>query len=77
MAPIMLNIATTHTRSRIMMDYENYDPSFPDQHVVNQYFPLWANLTVFASKPAFIKAEDAFAANPALSSTLSYAQLNA
>ncbi|GFZ10328.1 hypothetical protein Acr_21g0009270 [Actinidia rufa] len=40
------------------MSYENYDPCFPDQPVVDQYLPIWASLPSFRSKPAFIWAED-------------------
>ncbi|XP_034931891.1 uncharacterized protein [Populus alba] len=57
------------------MNYENYDPSFPDQPVVDLYLPLWANLPSFRSKPAFIWAEDG--SNGATkNSTITYAQLN-
>ncbi|KAK1302635.1 hypothetical protein QJS10_CPB12g00008 [Acorus calamus] len=37
---------------------ENYDPSFPDQPVVDMYLPIWANQPSFQSKPAFIWADD-------------------
>ncbi|XP_071728229.1 uncharacterized protein [Rutidosis leptorrhynchoides] len=40
------------------MSFENYDPYFPDQPVVDQYLPVWASLPSFRSKPAFIWAED-------------------
>ncbi|WKA03366.1 hypothetical protein VitviT2T_021479 [Vitis vinifera] len=50
------------------MNYENYDPYFPDQPVVDLYLPVWANLPAFRSKAAFIWAEDG--------ATLTYAQLN-
>ncbi|KAK6792931.1 hypothetical protein RDI58_012012 [Solanum bulbocastanum] len=40
------------------MNYENYDPFFPDQPVVDLYLPIWAKLSSFKSKPAFIWAED-------------------
>ncbi|XP_004501127.1 uncharacterized protein [Cicer arietinum] len=54
--------------------YENYDPSFPDQHVVDQYLPIWARLPAFKTKPAFIWAEDL---NNTISTTLlTYEQLN-
>lgn len=57
------------------MNYENYDPSFPDQPVVDLYLPVWANLPSFRSKPAFIWAEDG--SNGATkNSTITYAQLN-
>ncbi|KAI4316822.1 hypothetical protein L6164_024762 [Bauhinia variegata] len=54
------------------MQYENYDPSFPDQPVVDLYLPVWATLPSFQSKPAFIWAEDGLSP-----SFLTYAQLNA
>ncbi|XP_052202917.1 uncharacterized protein LOC127808424 [Diospyros lotus] len=41
-----------------MMSFENYDPYFPDQPVVDQYLPIWANLPAFKNKPAFIWDED-------------------
>ncbi|CAL5205353.1 unnamed protein product [Lathyrus oleraceus] len=55
-------------------EYENYDPSFPDQPVVDQYLPLWARLPSFMSKPAFIWAEDY--ANTISTTHLTYEQLN-
>ncbi|CAI9263367.1 unnamed protein product [Lactuca saligna] len=56
------------------MSYENYDPCFPDQPVVDQYLPVWANLPSFRSKPAFIWAEDGL---PGLQcSSLTYEALN-
>ncbi|KAJ6681163.1 10A19I.5 [Salix koriyanagi] len=57
------------------MIYENYDPSFPDQPVVDLYLPVRANLPSFRSKPAFIWAEDG-SNGAAKSSTIIYAQLN-
>ncbi|KAJ6412142.1 hypothetical protein OIU84_005244 [Salix udensis] len=57
------------------MNYENYDPSFPDQPVVDLYLPVWANLPPFRSKPAFIWVEDG-SNGAAKSSTIIYAQLN-
>ncbi|XP_022766503.1 uncharacterized protein LOC111311392 [Durio zibethinus] len=57
------------------MNYENYDPSFPDQPVVDQYLPLWSRLPAFRSKPAFIWPEDG-STNLSKGSTLTYAQLN-
>ncbi|KAG5246372.1 long-chain-fatty-acid--AMP ligase [Salix suchowensis] len=57
------------------MIYENYDPSFPDQPVVDLYLPVWANLPSFRSKPGFIWAEDG-SNGAAKSSTIIYAQLN-
>ncbi|KAF7829663.1 Long-chain-fatty-acid--AMP ligase FadD26 [Senna tora] len=58
------------------MQYENYDPSFPDQPVVDQYLPVWANLPAFQSKPAFIWSE-AQSSSSSSTLTLTYAQLNA
>lgn len=52
------------------MAYENYDPCFPDQPVVDLYLPVWANSPAFRSKAAFIWAEDGGRAR------LTYAQLN-
>lgn len=40
------------------MSFENYDPCFPDQPVVDLYLPIWAKLPSFKSKPAFIWVED-------------------
>ncbi|XP_010927359.1 uncharacterized protein [Elaeis guineensis] len=40
------------------MSYENYDPCFPDQPVVDRYLPLWAKQPSFRYKPAFVWAED-------------------
>ncbi|KAJ4701949.1 4-coumarate--coa ligase-like 6 [Melia azedarach] len=57
------------------MKYENYDPSFPDQPVVDLYLPLWSKLPAFRFKPAFIWVEDD-SANENKSSVLTYAQLN-
>ncbi|KAK9108867.1 hypothetical protein Sjap_016927 [Stephania japonica] len=54
------------------MNYENYDPYFPDQPVVDLYLPVWSNLPSFLSKPAFIWVED----GDLLISTLTYPQLN-
>ncbi|GLU04450.1 hypothetical protein SLE2022_215960 [Rubroshorea leprosula] len=56
------------------MDYENYDPSFPDQPVVDQYLPIWAKLRAFSSKPAFIWVKGDSTKGSA--STLTYEQLN-
>ncbi|XP_031261258.1 uncharacterized protein LOC116119448 [Pistacia vera] len=58
------------------MNYENYDPSFPDQPVVDLYLPVWANLPAFRSKPAFIWADDDSTSESQGSLTLTYAQLN-
>ncbi|XP_074374647.1 uncharacterized protein LOC141715060 [Apium graveolens] len=55
--------------------YENYDPYFPDQPVVDRYLPVWANLPAFRSKPAFVWAENG-SANVTESSILTYEQLN-
>ncbi|KAK9270424.1 hypothetical protein L1049_026003 [Liquidambar formosana] len=57
------------------MSYENYDPYFPDQPVVDLYLPIWANLPSFRSKPAFIWAENG-SNNVTQGSTLTYAQLH-
>ncbi|MED6184636.1 hypothetical protein PIB30_049454 [Stylosanthes scabra] len=56
-------------------EYENYDPSFPDQPVVDQYLPIWSRLPAFGSKPAFIWAHDDN--NNTQHTILTYAQLNA
>ncbi|KAL8135604.1 hypothetical protein AgCh_010293 [Apium graveolens] len=57
------------------MVYENYDPYFPDQPVVDRYLPVWANLPAFRSKPAFVWAENG-SANVTEGSILTYEQLN-
>ncbi|PSR99674.1 Long-chain-fatty-acid--AMP ligase [Actinidia chinensis var. chinensis] len=57
------------------MSYENYDPCFPDQPVVDQYLPIWASLPSFRSKPAFIWAEDG-SSGETQRSNLTYSQLN-
>ncbi|XP_077244347.1 uncharacterized protein LOC143884584 [Tasmannia lanceolata] len=57
--------------SRQNVCYENYDPCFPDQPVVDLYLPMWASQRAFRSKPAFIWAED-----NANRSAITYAQLN-
>ncbi|KAF3640193.1 putative protein RADIALIS-like 6-like [Capsicum annuum] len=54
------------------MNYENYDPFFPDQPVVDLYLPIWAKLPGFKSKPAFVWAED----GPIQPSFLTYEELN-
>ncbi|KAK4351965.1 hypothetical protein RND71_027483 [Anisodus tanguticus] len=54
------------------MNYENYDPFFLDQPVVDLYLPIWAKLPGFKSKPAFIWAED----GPIQPSSLTYEELN-
>lgn len=56
------------------MNYENYDPSFPDQPVVDLYLPLWANLPAFQSKPAFIWLRDD--STNGSTTSLTYSQLN-
>ncbi|KAL4279370.1 hypothetical protein GQ457_03G038780 [Hibiscus cannabinus] len=53
------------------MNYENYDPTFPDQPVVDLYLPIWASLPAFSSKPAFIWSEDG-----STNVSKTYAQLN-
>ena len=50
------------------MNYENYDPYFPDQPVVDLYLPVLATLPAFRSKPAFVWAADG--------EKLTYSQLN-
>ncbi|KAK2988710.1 hypothetical protein RJ640_020975 [Escallonia rubra] len=57
------------------MHYENYDPYFPDQPVVDLYLPVWAKLPSFRSKPAFIWVEDG-PTGLTRGSTLTYDQLN-
>ncbi|KAK7409967.1 hypothetical protein VNO78_00407 [Psophocarpus tetragonolobus] len=54
--------------------YENYEPLFPDQPMVDLYLPVWARLPRFRSKPAFIWVEDM---QPTTHLSLSYEQLNA
>ncbi|KAL3505305.1 hypothetical protein ACH5RR_035146 [Cinchona calisaya] len=56
------------------MHYENYDPCFPDQPVVDLYLQIWAKLPAFKSKPAFIWAEDDH--DNSASSAITYDQLN-
>ncbi|KAJ8772569.1 hypothetical protein K2173_027746 [Erythroxylum novogranatense] len=56
------------------MNYENYDPSFPDQPVVDLYLPTWANLQAFMFKPAFVWVEEEGEASKF--SSLTYGQLN-
>nr|AGT17347.1 hypothetical protein SHCRBa_078_K12_F_70 [Saccharum hybrid cultivar R570] len=53
---------------------ENYDACYPDQPVVDRYLPMWAKLPAFASKPAFIWADDDAASTR---TALTYAQLDA
>ncbi|KAI4321593.1 hypothetical protein MLD38_034958 [Melastoma candidum] len=56
------------------MNYENYDPTFPDQPVVDLYLPIWAKLPAFRFKPAFIWVEDDSATGRR--SELTYSDLN-
>ncbi|XP_076939164.1 uncharacterized protein LOC143607686 [Bidens hawaiensis] len=58
------------------MSFENYDPCFPDQPVVDQYLPVWANLPSFRSKPAFIWVEDSLSSGSLKCSSLTYERLN-
>ncbi|KAM6544289.1 hypothetical protein CsatB_008736 [Cannabis sativa] len=59
------------------MNYENYDPYFPDQPVVDLYLPIWANLPAFRSKPAFTWVDQDGPPNgPPTTSFLTYYQLN-
>ncbi|CAK9178516.1 unnamed protein product [Ilex paraguariensis] len=57
------------------MNYENYDPCFPDQPVVDLYLPVWASLPSFRSKPAFIWTENG-SAGLSGGSSLTYEELN-
>ncbi|OMO75112.1 AMP-dependent synthetase/ligase [Corchorus olitorius] len=57
------------------MNHENYDLSFPDQPIVDQYLPIWASLPAFRSKPAFIWPNDG-STNVSNGSILTYGQLN-
>ncbi|KAL9665491.1 hypothetical protein QQ045_020911 [Rhodiola kirilowii] len=54
-----------------MKSYENYDPLFPDQPVVDRYLQIWAALPAFASKAAFI-----WAGNDPTRTVISYAELD-
>ncbi|KAK2660540.1 hypothetical protein Ddye_007073 [Dipteronia dyeriana] len=54
-----------------MINYENYDPCFPDQPVVDLYLQVWSKLPTFHSKPAFIWSTDHDQENK-----LTYGQLN-
>ncbi|XP_022997536.1 uncharacterized protein LOC111492429 [Cucurbita maxima] len=58
------------------MSYENFDPIFPDQPVVDLYLPVWASLPAFRSKPAFIWSEDGTADVLNEGSFLTYGQLH-
>ncbi|BAT77764.1 uncharacterized protein HKW66_Vig0095170 [Vigna angularis] len=68
--PLVLASSTTD-KLKMSYEYENYDPSFPDQPVVDLYLPVWARLPAFHSKPAFIWAQDFHT-----TTTLTYQQLN-
>ncbi|KAL7619080.1 hypothetical protein Lser_V15G00675 [Lactuca serriola] len=57
------------------MSFENYDPCFPDQPVVDRYLPVWANLPSFQSKPAFVWVEDG-SSGLLEGSSLTYEELN-
>ncbi|KAL2520946.1 putative fatty-acid--CoA ligase fadD25 [Forsythia ovata] len=57
------------------MKYENYDPCFPEQPVVDLYLPVWAKLPAFRHKPAFIWVEDS-PDGVSNCSSLTYEQLN-
>ncbi|KAL3514647.1 hypothetical protein ACH5RR_027364 [Cinchona calisaya] len=56
------------------MNYENYDPCFPDQPVVDLYLQTWAKLPAFKSKPAFLWAEDG--SDSWGTNAITYGQLN-
>ncbi|XP_073126880.1 uncharacterized protein [Henckelia pumila] len=58
------------------MNYENYDPCFPDQPVVDLYLRTWVQLPAFRLKPAFIWADDGPARTSSSSSMMTYEQLN-
>ncbi|CAA2968730.1 long-chain-fatty-acid--AMP ligase 29-like [Olea europaea subsp. europaea] len=58
------------------MKYENYDPCFPEQPVVDLYLPVWAKLPAFKHKPAFVWVEDSPDGVSSCSSSLTYEQLN-
>ncbi|KGN62605.1 uncharacterized protein LOC105434645 [Cucumis sativus] len=58
------------------MLYENFDPLFPEQPVVDRYLPVWASLPAFQSKPAFIWSEDGTAKAINEDSFLTYRQLH-
>ncbi|ONK68488.1 uncharacterized protein A4U43_C05F12250 [Asparagus officinalis] len=59
------------------MSWENYDPCFPDQPVVDLYLPIWATQPAFQSKPAFIwAAADDSAQSTIAYSCITYSQLN-
>lgn len=58
------------------MLFENFDPLFPDQPVVDLYLPVWARLPAFRSKPAFIWSEDGTTDGLNECSFLTYRQLH-
>ncbi|XP_030527287.2 LOW QUALITY PROTEIN: long-chain-fatty-acid--AMP ligase FadD26-like [Rhodamnia argentea] len=61
------------------MNWENYDPSFPDQPVVDLYLPVWAKLPASRSKPAFVWVDGGIGSGGGggtASTTLTYSQLN-
>ncbi|KAA0065231.1 long-chain-fatty-acid--AMP ligase FadD29-like [Cucumis melo var. makuwa] len=58
------------------MLYENFDPLFPEQPVVDRYLPVWASLPAFGSKPAFIWTEDGTVEAINEGSFLTYRQLH-
>ncbi|XP_057434953.1 uncharacterized protein LOC130727733 [Lotus japonicus] len=63
---------------KMQLEYENYDPSFPDQPVVDLYLPMWAKLPAFKTKPAFIWVEEMNTTTTTSSPLfLTYQQLNA
>ncbi|XP_027356970.1 uncharacterized protein LOC113866289 [Abrus precatorius] len=67
----LLVFASNEKQLKMQQKYENYDPSFPDQPVVDEYLAIWSRLPAFGSKPAFIWAEDSHTFT-----ILTYQQLN-
>ncbi|CAN1835653.1 Long-chain-fatty-acid--AMP ligase FadD26 [Linum perenne] len=59
-----------------MINYDNYDLSFPDQPVIDHYLPVWASLPSFRSKPAFIWHSDDSSSSSKQTSLLTYSHLN-
>ncbi|KZV18371.1 disco-interacting protein 2B-A-like [Dorcoceras hygrometricum] len=57
------------------MNYENYDPCFPDQPVVDLYLRTWANLPAFRLKDAFVWVDDS-PARMGASPSMTYGELN-